>query len=453
MASLSFVHIVYLVGVLIILGIMVLGKDILMPCLVWIFLIGLLIGGSIFSGVNVLFNSIIFSGQKFMDIIVTISVVSALSKLLSDLNSDYLMMKPTEKFMKNPSITFWILGFIMYGFSLFLWPSPSVALVGAIMLPIVYRKGLNPLIAGVAINIFGHGAALSHDFIIQGAPSVTASTAGITAMDILNEGKVLFLTMSIVTTITSFLVIRKSINKHNVNKNYKHNVPKEISRNGKIIAVLTIILFCADIIALRFFNIVGGDATALIVSTALLILILGSILEYGKNSFEKITDYIRDGFLFGIKIFAPVIIIGAYFFLGSQDVVNMVGENSFTEFGFMTDTATFLSTNTPINKFASVFLQIFIGGLTGLDGSGFSGLPLVGSMAYTFGNALNISVPVLASVGQISAVWIGGGVLVPWSLVAVAGICNIEPIKLAKKNLIPVCVGLFTTFIVACLIL
>lgn len=453
MVTLSSIHIIYLIGVIIILSVMVLGKDILIPCIIFIFLIGFLLGNSIFSGVNLLFNSIVFSGQKFMDIIVTISIISALSKLLSDLNSDYLMMKPTIKFMKTPAITFWILGFIMYGFSLFLWPSPSVALVGAIMLPIVYKKGLNPLIAAVAINIFGHGAALSHDFIIQGAPSVTASTAGITSSDILNEGRILFLTMSIVTTIASFIVIRGDIKDNFDISQTEAKRPENIKKSGKIIAVLTFGFFFIDILALRIFGIVGGDATALIVSTAILILLIGTVLEYKEKALDRITEYVREGFLFGIKIFAPVIIIGAYFFLGGQDITGIAGENSYTEVGFMTDFATWLSMNAPINKIASILLQIVIGGLTGLDGSGFSGLPLVGTMAATFGNALDISVPVLASVGQISAVWIGGGVLVPWSLVAVAGVCNIEPIDLAKKNLVPVCIGLTTTFIMACIIL
>ena len=42
-------------------------------------------------------------------------------------------------------------------FSLFLWPSPSVALVGAILLPLAVKKGLKPLAAAMALNLFGHG--------------------------------------------------------------------------------------------------------------------------------------------------------------------------------------------------------------------------------------------------------------------------------------------------------
>ena len=56
----------------------------------------------------------------------------------------------------------------MFVFSLFLWPSPAVALVGAIVLPIAVQSGLTPLAAAMAMNLFGHGFALSYDAVIQG---------------------------------------------------------------------------------------------------------------------------------------------------------------------------------------------------------------------------------------------------------------------------------------------
>ena len=66
------------------------------------------------------------------------------------------------------------------------------------------------------------------------------------------------------------------------------------------------------------FHLKGGDATALVGGTAVLIMCFVAILQHKPvNCLEKITDYIREGFVFGIKIFAPVIVIGAFFFLGS----------------------------------------------------------------------------------------------------------------------------------------
>lgn len=93
------------------------------------------------------------------------------------------------------------------------------------------------------------------------------------------------------------------------------------------------------------------------------------------------------------------------------------------------------------------------GALTGLDGSGFSGLPLTGALANTFGTAVGASVPILASLGQIAAIFVGGGTIVPWGLIPVAAICNVSPLELARKNLVPVLIGFFCTFLAACFLL
>ena len=45
----------------------------------------------------------------------------------------------------------------------------------------------------MAINLFGHGIALSTDFIIQGAPSITSGAAGIEVTEVMSEGIILIL--------------------------------------------------------------------------------------------------------------------------------------------------------------------------------------------------------------------------------------------------------------------
>lgn len=89
--------------------------------------------------------------------------------------------------------------------------------------------------------------------------------------------------------------------------------------------------------------------------------------------------------------------------------------------------------------------------ITGLDGSGFSGLPLVGTLASALGTPLGINVPVLAALGQVGAVFSGGGTLTAWafSLVATAGVAGVSPLELARKNFIPVMSGLFVVTILA----
>ncbi len=204
-------HILYLVGVITILTVMVMRKDTPAVCIAFLFLLGVTGLGSIAGGVQTVFKAILYAGTQFMEVMATIALVTALSKCLQELGSDSLLMRPMAKIMKRPAITWWVLGFSMLLFSFFLWPSPSVALVGTIMLPFAIKAGLNPLAAAMAINLFGHGIALSYDVIIQGAPAISAGAAGISTESILSEGKYLFWVMGGVTVLSSFLLNRNFI--------------------------------------------------------------------------------------------------------------------------------------------------------------------------------------------------------------------------------------------------
>ncbi|MCI9591927.1 MAG: citrate transporter [Lachnospiraceae bacterium] len=460
-AVLTPLHFLYLAGVIVILGVMVMRKDTPAVCIGFLFLLGLTGRGNIIGGIQTVFNAMLYAGKEFMEIIATIALVSALSKALSDLGSDYLLMKPMSRIMKTPALTWWILGFTMLIFSLFLWPSPSVALVGAIMLPFAIQAGLTPLAAAMAMNLFGHGIALSYDVVVQGAPAISASAAGIPASQILTQGRPVFWVMGIATTVSAFLLNRKTMsfslagNAARKSREYQSassfSPSGPLSRPAKILAVATPLAFFADIAAMLVFDLRGGDATSIVSGTAVLLMCLGAVLASPKDSLEKITGYLTDGFLFAIRIFAPVIAIGAFFFLGGEGISTIMGD-SFSG-GIMNDWAVWLASHAPLNKYFTAAIQMIVGALTGLDGSGFSGLPLTGALANTFGTAVGASVPVLAALGQITAIFVGGGTLVPWGLIPVAAICNVSPLELARKNFLPVLIGFACTFVVACLLL
>ena len=380
-------------------------------------------------------------------------MVTALSKCLKDLGSDYLMMVPMSKIMKTPSITWWILGLTMFLFSLFLWPSPSVALVGAIMLPFAVKAGLNPLAAAMAMNLFGHGFALSYDFVIQGAPAVSAGAAGITTTGILHQAWPVFWVMGIVTVCSAYLLNREEMEGRGLRLTIQTG-DLDTPKGGKmalLMAILTPAAFVGVIVLMLVFDLKGGDATSMVSGTALILMCLGAFLGFGKDSLEKVTGYVTDGFLFAIKIFAPVIIIGAFFFLGGEGITSIMGTG--LSHGIMNNWAMWLAQNAPLNKYMAAFIQMVVGSLTGLDGSGFSGLPLTGSLARTFGFATGASVPVMAALGQIAAIFVGGGTIVPWGLIPVAAICNVSPVELARKNLVPVCLGFVCTYIAACFLI
>lgn len=222
-------------------------------------------------------------------------------------------------------------------------------------------------------------------------------------------------------------------------------------RAARIMAICIPAAFLADIIGMLALDLNGTDATSVVSGTAVLLMCLGSVLGFGKQSPEKVTQYLTDGFLFAIRIFAPVIVIGAFFFLGGSGITQILGKDLGN--GILNDWALWLAAKTPLNPYIAAAFQLFIGCLTGLDGSGFSGLPLTGALAQTFGAATQASVPILAALGQIGAIFVGGGTIVPWGLIPVAAICNVNPVELARKNLAPVLIGLLAAFLAACFML
>ena len=447
-------HYVYFIGVISILIIMALRKDTPMVCVVFLFALGIVGTGNLIGGIQTVFKSVLYAATQFMEIMATIALITAFSKCLAELGSDKLIMSPMAKIMKTPAITWWVVGISTLIFSLFLWPSPTVALIGTMILPFAIKAGLNPIAAAMAINLFGHGIALSYDFIIQGAPAISASSAGISTSEILSQGRPLFIVMGITTVLSAFIINRKKLKAQPEDLlNSDLNVKKEIktTKASVALAIATPVAFLADIAFMLIFNLNGGDATSLASGTAVVLMCFGAICRFKGNCLEKVTGYVTDGFLFAIKIFAPVIIIGAFFFMGGEGISSILPNQN--QSGLLNDWALFLSNCAPFNKQAAALLQMVIGAITGLDGSGFSGLPLTGSLSQTFAAATGGSTPIFAALGQITAVFVGGGTIVPWGLIPVAAICRVNPLELARKNMLPVLIGFVCTFITACFLL
>lgn len=455
---LTSMHYLYIVMVFIILAILLMKKDIVIPCIIGIFAMGLLYSGNIIFAVQTIYNALIYAGTEFWGIIVIISLVVAMSKALQEIGADILIMSPIKKFMVNSTYTFFSIGITMMIISWLVWPSPAVALVGAVLLPAAVHAGLPPIWVAVAMNLFGHGVALSSDFFIQGAPAITAKGANTDVSSIMSASIPLWLTMTIVTISIAFFMMRKDMksgkysNTIDITKTPSHNDNKISKKSAKFIAIITPIAFVTDIIAMWRLNLRGGDATALVGGTALIIMLLVTLINFKFNdALDKVADYLKDGFGFGIKVFAPVIVIAGFFFLGNESVAkNVLGENAT---GLLNDISIYLSQHVTMSKASAVLAQSSVAIITGLDGSGFSGLPIVGSLAYTFSNIIDINMAGLAALGQIITVWVDGGTIIPWAVIPVAAICGVSASDLARKNLIPVLCGIGATIIVAMIIL
>lgn len=453
---LTSLHYLYMIMVVIILFIMLMKKEIVIPCIIGIFAMGLLHSGSPVFAVQSIFNTIIYSGNEFWGIIVIISLVVAMSKALQAVGADILIMSPIKKLMVNQTMAFWGLGLTMMIISWLVWPSPAVPLVGAVLLPAALATGLPVIYAAVAMNLFGHGIALSSDFFIQGAPTITAAGAGLEVAVVVAASIPLWLTMSAVTVAAAFIMMKRDLKRnpqlaHFIEENDSTEV-KPQGKTAKFVALLTPLAFVIDIAAMLKFNLAGGDATALVGGTAIIIMLLTVLTSFKiKDGFEMAVDYIREGFKFGISVFAPVIFIGGFFFLGNQGGATAVlGQGAP---GILNDISLYLSESIQMTKFSTILTQSAVAIITGLDGSGFSGLPIVGTLAYTFSNFIDIDMAGLAALGQIITVWVDGGTIIPWAVIPVAAICNISPQDLARKNLIPVMLGIGAAILVAFVIL
>jgi hypothetical protein len=195
--------------------------------------------------------------------------------------------------------------------------------------------------------------------------------------------------------------------------------------------------------------IVGNAATALIGGTATILLLLSTTAAQGLHAMDAIVTHLREGFLFAMRIFAPIIPIAGFFFLGNPEhAAAVMGPGTP---GFLFDIGRYVGGHLGSNVLLMSFGMTAIGVLIALDGSGFAGLPLTGSLSAALGAATGANVIVLASLGQVATIVAGSGTLVPWSMgaSAVAGIAGIAPARLVSRNLMPVAAGLITITLLA----
>ncbi|MGZ9815547.1 hypothetical protein ACXM0N_06315 [Peribacillus simplex] len=456
--ELTALHWIYVVFIALIIGFMVKRRDTTLICIIGIFLLALVATGSLASSISGIFNSFIFAITELMSTILIISIIVAMSTVLTKSGINDVMIAPFAKFIKNPTLAFWVIGIVMMVISWFFWPSPAVALLGAVLLPVALRAGLPALGVAMAMNLFGHGIALSGDFIIQAAPKLTGDAASIPVGDVIAASIPLVITMGVVTTLSAFILLKRDMKLGRIKAADNEGIVQDqtISEDlltlgqKKFFAVFIPIAFLLDVVALSILKLQGGDATALVGGTAVFILLILSLVAHKQQGLEKSTAYLIQGFQFGFKVFGPVIPIAAFFYLGDSGFNQIIGDYlPKTSLGIVNDLGAALAVSVPLTKEIAAVTLTGIGAITGLDGSGFSGISLAGSVAKLFGTAIGSGTATLTALGQITAIWVGGGTLIPWALIPAAAICNVSPFELARRNLLPVSIGLAVTTIVA----
>ena len=462
--ELTALHWIYVVFIALIIGFMVKRRDTTLVCVVGIFLLSLVSTGDLVASISKVFSSFIYAITELLSTIIIICVIVAMSRVLLKTGINEVMVSPFTKIIKNPALAYWTIGILMMIISWFFWSSPAVALLGAVLLPVAIRAGLPALGVAMAMNLFGHGIALSGDFVIQGAPKLTADAAGLPVSEVISASVPLVIVMGVVTTFVAYFLLRRDMKRGTLemvgNFDGGEEKEEEVEENllsiqqKRFFAILIPFAFLLNVVAMSIFDLTGGDATALIGGTTLLILLLLSMFAHKNDGLEKTTSYLIQGFQFGFKVFGPVIPIAAFFYLGDSGFSQIIGdylpEHSQ---GIINDIGVALASVVPLTTEIAAVTVAGVGAITGLDGSGFSGISLVGSIANLFGAVIGEGTATLTALGQIAAIYVGGGTLVPWALIPAAAICNVSPFELARRNLVPVVIGLVVTTIVAMFII
>jgi len=462
--TLTALHWVYLVFILLVIAFIVMRKDTSFICVAGILVLGFIATSAVTHSITGVFNSFAYAIKELLGTILVISIIYGMSQVLMKTGINETMVYPFTKLIRTPTLAYWVIGILMMVISWFFWPSPAVALMGAVLLPVAIKAKLPAIGVAVAMNLFGHGIALSGDFIIQGAPKLTADGAGIPVGDVIAASVPLVIIMGIVTTAVAFWMLKKDIKAGILKVDEETGGKGRIEETGdgeadmkeipaaikKLLAALVPVLFAIDILMMFILKLQGGDATALIGGTSILILIIVSFFAYKADPLGKITQHIIEGLQFGFRIFGPVIPIAAFFYLGDSAILDIFGkvlpEGSN---GLVNDLGVALAGAVPLNKGIGAVTATIVGAITGLDGSGFSGISLAGSIAKLFSIAIGSGAATLTALGQVAAIWVGGGTLIPWAVIPAAAICGVDPFELARRNLKPVVIGLIVTTIAA----
>ncbi|WP_078381783.1 hypothetical protein [Sutcliffiella halmapala] len=466
-------HWMYLIGTCVIIFTMLFRQNVVVPAILVTFLVGWIYSGSFSFGLQTIFNASLTAAGELFNIFLIISIMTALLHSLKSLGTDEQMITPFQRVMKNGYISFWVIVFVTYSISLFFWPTPAVPLVGALLIPVAIRAGLPPIGAAIAISLAGQGMALSSDYIIQIAPSLTATAASVDVGTLADRAFILSIITGITALILAYLSIRKLIlrpsSEHllswnkiesspNGAKEETESIPTQRSKYSTLFALLvpgTFLIIIVYMILAKFSDVLpsfeGGSGAALIGGASVILLIAATFFKEARSSLTNVSNHLVKGFVFAFKAMGPVIPIAGFFFIGSGELAaSILGSTSVEETpSFLFDLILAGQSYIPESSFIAGFGILLIGMITGLDGSGFSGLPLVGALSGALGQSVGVDPATLGAIGQMGAIWVGGGTLIAWSsLVAVAGFAKVPVMELVRRSFIPVVVGLIIATII-----
>ena len=502
--TIGMAHWLYLAGVFSIVLTMVFRANVVVPSILSTFVLMFALTGSAVGAVGGIFMASFVAAKELFNIFLVIAFMTALLNALKNLRSDVRMVEPFRAIMKNGHIAYVVLAAITYLISLFFWPTPAIPLVCAILLPAAIMAGLPPIAGAMAVAIAGQGMALSSDYVIGVAPGISAKAAGaaVSAAVVADRALVLSLITGGIALFLGYLSIRKSIRPANpalldhwheaavsgvvssqkfgtfdksemvhwadkdpdssttANKNTAaFSARGPLAKWSKTFAILTPLTFLGVVLVMvmpklgtGLPELKGGDAAALVGGVAAFLMMLATLAAEGpRRMLDVCPEHITDGLGFAFKAMGSVLPIAGFFFLGA-------GETAAHILGVPVDKAPSLlfelvqsaQSFIPNNGILVAFGVLIVGMITGIDGSGFAGLPLTGALSGALAPVVGMDAATLAAVGQMGAVWTGGGTLVAWSsLIAVTGFARVPVMEAVSKLLVPVITGLIASTLCA----
>ncbi|MGY1822782.1 hypothetical protein [Geodermatophilus sp. SYSU D00079] len=208
--ELTAAHWVYMAGVASLIVVMLLRKNVVVPAIIATLVTTWLYTGNFLNGLGSVFGASMVATTELLNIFLVLTVVTALLGALRAVGADRRMIAPLARLMKNGPVSYIALFVVTYLLSLVFWPTPTLALVAATLLPAAIAAGLSPLGAAMAIAIAGQGMALASDYVIGVAPSLSAGGAGVPAGDIADKALVLSLVVGgVAITMTWFMHVRR----------------------------------------------------------------------------------------------------------------------------------------------------------------------------------------------------------------------------------------------------
>ena len=115
--------------------------------------------------------------------------------------------------------------------------------------------------------------------------------------------------MGVVTTVVAFYLLKRDMKRGNIPLvgTYDNSSEQELEqtedlltmKQKKFFALVIPIAFVLDVVAMALFDLQGGDATALVGGTSVLILLILCVVAYKKKGLDQTTSYFIKGFQFG----------------------------------------------------------------------------------------------------------------------------------------------------------